>query len=47
MVQAQIEQEEIEKQVENEQKLLAQMAEEQKLRLAEQAKIAHEIKSKQ
>jgi len=47
LVQAQLDQEELEKQVQNEQTMLSQMAEEQKLRLTEQAKIAHEIKSKQ
>ena len=47
MVQAQLDQEEIEKQVQNEQILLAKMATEQKSRLAEQAKIAQEIKQKQ
>jgi len=47
LVQAQLEQEKIEKQVIREQELLAIMATEQKARLLEQAQIAHEIKSKQ
>ena len=47
LVQAQLEQEDIEKQVQNKQALLAKMVEEQKSRLLEQASIAQEIKSKQ
>jgi len=47
LVQVQLEQEKIEKQVIREQELLAIMATEQKARLLEQAQIAHEIKSKQ
>ena len=47
LVQAQLEQEKIEKQVQTEQELLSKMALEQKSRLIEQAKMAHEIKSKQ
>jgi hypothetical protein len=47
LVQAQLEQEEIEKQIQTEQILLSKMTEEQKSRLIGQAKIAHEIKSKQ
>lgn len=47
LVQAQLEQEKIEKQIQTEQALLSKMALEQKSRLVEQAKMAHEIKSKQ
>ncbi|MFQ5496883.1 MAG: hypothetical protein ACE5DU_03255, partial [Nitrosopumilus sp.] len=47
LVQAQLEQEKIEKQVQTEQALLSKMALEQKSRLVEQAKMAHDIKTKQ